>query len=103
MAGARTRRKRVATGPARPRYLANRDLDRMMLMFVALMGEVSALRDRLDTHEDLADAGLPCRTQSVEMHSPAAERAAQREERRLASVRRVFRVLMEELEGGKPP
>jgi hypothetical protein len=93
-------RKRIAKGPARPRYLASRDLDRMMIMFVTLMGEVSALRDRLDTHEALADAGKTQRTDEVEGFAIAEERLSQREQRRLAMARRVFRVLADEL-GGK--
>ena len=93
-------RKRIARGPARPRYLASRDLDRMMIMFVTLMGEVSALRDRLDTHEALADAGRTNRTDEVESFAISDERLTRREQRRLAMARRVFRVLADEL-GGK--
>jgi hypothetical protein len=91
-------RKRIAKGPARPRYLANRDMDRMMIMFVTLMGEVSALRDRLDTHEALADAGKPHRTEEVESFKLSEQREAQREQQRLAMARRVFRVMQEELD-----
>jgi hypothetical protein len=90
-------RKRIARGPARPRYLASRDLDRMMIMFVTLMGEVSALRDRLDTHEALADAGRTSRTDEVEGFKVTDERLSHREQQRLAMARRVFRVLADEL------
>lgn len=95
------RRRRVAAGPRRPRYLVERDLDRMMIMLVTLMGEVSALRDRLDTHEALADAGEAGKTAMVEAYQVEEQRLLRREETRMAMVRRVFRVLMEELEGGK--
>lgn len=95
-----SRRKRIAAGPKRPRYLADRDLDRMMIMFVALMGEMSALRDRLDTHEALAEEGQLCRSDAVERFHSSEARSLQRENMRSASVRRVFRVLMEELENG---
>jgi hypothetical protein len=94
-------RKRIATGPKRPRYLADRDLDRMMIMLVALMGEVSSLRDRLDTHEALGDAGRPLNTGEVEAYKLDESRNLRREEERMAMVRRVFRVLKEELETGK--
>jgi hypothetical protein len=100
-ARATVRRKRVATGPKRPRYLVDRDLDRMMIMLVALMGEVSSLRDRIDTHEALADAGKTNKTDEVEQYAITKERHSRREEIRMAMVRRVFRVLMEELESGK--
>jgi len=95
------RRKRIATGPKRPRYLASRDLDRVMIMLVTLMGEVSALRDRIDTHEALADADKAVTTDEVEHYAITEPRQARREEIRMAMVRRVFRVLMEELETGK--
>jgi hypothetical protein len=93
-------RKRIARGPARPRYLASRDLDRLMIMFVTLMGEVSALRDRLDTHEALADAGKTQKTDEVEGFKISEERLTRRQEQQLAMARRVFRVLADEL-GGK--
>ena len=90
-------RKRIARGPARPRFLASRDLDRMMIMFVTLMGEVSALRDRLDTHEALADAGKTQKTGEVEGYQISEERLSRRQERQLAMARRVFRVMADEL------
>ena len=96
--GKRMPRKRIANGPARPRYLESRDLDRMMIMFVTLMGEISSLRDRLDTHELLADAGRMASTDEVETAQVPEPRLTRREEVRMAMVRRVFRVLMEDLE-----
>ena len=73
----------------------------MMIMMVTMMGEISALRDRLDTHEVLADSGKPNKTTEVEGYAVSEERHALREARRMAMVRRVFRVLMEELDTGK--
>jgi hypothetical protein len=72
-----------------------------MIMLVTLMGEVSALRDRLDSHEALADAGKAGRTAEVEAFQIDEQRHGRRESMRMAMVRRVFRVVMEELEGGK--
>lgn len=69
-----------------------------MIMFVALMSEIAALRDRVDTHEALADAGRPCSGENVETFCPSEERTAQRDKLRADGVRRVFRVLMEEIE-----
>jgi hypothetical protein len=91
-------RKRLAKGPARPRYLESRDLDKMMIMLVALMAEVSALRDRLDSHEALADADQLPKTAAVEGYKLTDDRHARREELRTAMLKRVFRVLSEELE-----
>lgn len=91
-------RKRLAKGPERPRYLESRDLDRMMVMFVALMSEVSALRDRLDTHEALADGDKPAKTEAVESYRLSEGRQSKREQRRAEMLKRVFRALTEELE-----
>ena len=92
------RRKRVAAGPRRPRYLSDRDLDRVVIMLVTLMAEVSALRDRVDTHEALADGGGNSRTADVEGYAVTEARLVRREAMRSSMVRRVFRVLMEEIE-----
>ena len=60
------KRRRYANGPVRPQYLDSPDADRAVMMILALTAEVSALRERLDTHEKLADAGKPAATASVE-------------------------------------
>jgi hypothetical protein len=91
-------RKRVAKGPKRPQYLQNTDLDRLMMMLTALVGEVSVLRDRLDTHEALAEAGSLATQQAVEAYVLTLERQATREAKREAMLKRVYRVLMEEVD-----
>lgn len=91
-------RKRVAKGPKRPQYLANQELDKFMMMFTALMGEVSAIRERLDTHEGLAATGtLPSRA-AVEGYALSLPEQEAREADRDAMMKRVFRILLEELE-----
>ena len=89
-------RQRWAKGQARPRYLQPDDLDKMMIMFVALMSEVSALRDRLDTHEAVADSGGSATTAAIEAYELTAERHLQREANRHAMLTRVFRAITEE-------
>lgn len=89
---------RVARGPKRPDYMGNRDLDRFMMMFTALIGEVSALRDRLDTHELLAAAGRVATPEAIEAFEIPGEDTARRAAAREAMLRRVFRVALEELE-----
>ena len=91
-------RRRVATGPARPQYLASAENDRMMMIVTALAGEVSALRDRLDTHEALAEQRLRPTAAAVEAHVPNPDQEARREAARLAMLRRVYRVVTEELD-----
>ena len=94
----RSPRPRVARGPRRPDYLGDPDLDRVMMMLTALMAEVSAARERVDTVEKLVEAGLPPTAEAIEKYDPTeavlADRAAVRE----AMLRRVYRVMLEELE-----
>lgn len=91
-------RKRWAKGQSRPRYLKPDDIDKMMIMFVALMSEVSALRDRLDTHEAVADLGGAATTAAVEAYELTPERHLAREANRQAMLKRVFRAITEERE-----
>ena len=91
-------RRRVAIGPKRPQYLASSETDRVLMMLTALVAEVSALRDRLTTHEDLAQRGLVATVEAVEAYRPDAERAAAREAERTAMLKRVYRVITEELD-----
>jgi hypothetical protein len=91
-------RKRVAKGPKRPQYLENPELDKFMMMFTALLGEVSALRDRVDTHEALATQGRPLTTEEVEAYKITEERQRSRDSAREAMLNRVFRILLEERE-----
>jgi hypothetical protein len=92
-------RRRVAVGPDRPQYLESRDLDKVMMMLVALMSEVSAMRDRLDTHEGLAEQGKSPTRAAVEGFALDAEIAQSRDQLRDQMMKRVFRVLLEETEG----
>jgi hypothetical protein len=89
-------RRRVAKGQSRPRYLEPEDIDKMMIMFVALMSEVSALRDRLDSHEAVADGQAVATTAAIEAYRPSPERHASREANRQAMLKRVLRAITEE-------
>lgn len=95
---ARVPRRRVAIGPKRPQYLASREIDRVLMVVTALMSEVSALRDRLATHEALADLGIVATGAAVEAYRPDTAAAASREAERTAMMKRVYRVVFEELD-----
>ncbi len=71
-------------------------------MFTSLMGEVSALRDRLDTHEALAEQGVVATSEAIENYVLDADRRALREAGRDAMLNRVLRVLFEERDGDQP-
>jgi hypothetical protein len=92
---ARKPRRRWARGADRPNYLRADDLDRVMIMLVALMSEVSALRDRLDTHEAVTELGGAATTAAIEAYELTAEREAVREANRQAMLRRVLRAITE--------
>ncbi len=78
--------------------MGNPDLDRFMMMFTALMSDVSALRDRLDTHELLAAEGMIATPEAIEAFEPAPADIARRSELRDAFLKRIFRVVFEDLE-----
>jgi hypothetical protein len=91
-------RKRFARGPKRPQYLANAELDKFMMMLNALVIEVSVVRERLDTHEALAAEGKLATESNIEAFNVDADRQKARERRREAMLRRIYRVVLEELE-----
>lgn len=96
-------RKRIAKGPPRPRYLEAGDLDRVVLMMTAMLAEVLALADRVDTHEHLLDRDGALTHVTLEAFRPSDEVELAREARRLATLRRVFRVLRDEFEDYDAP
>ncbi len=91
-------RPRKATGPERSTYFDRGDVDRVMAVLLALVSEVAAIRDRLDTHERLADSGQAPRTEAVEAYAPEPAVDEIREARRDAYIRRLFRVITEDVE-----
>jgi hypothetical protein len=95
MPEATVKRKRYANGPPRPQYLQSPDADRAVMMVLALAAEVSALRDRLDTHERLADAARAPAGASVEAYQPPEPVEAARAAARRAMIDRITRVLLE--------
>jgi hypothetical protein len=92
-------RPRKARGQDRPAYLKPEDIDRVFMTLVSLMVEVSAVRDRLDTHEALAEAGAVATREAVEAYEIDAPRRAVREAARDAMLARVLRVIYEERDG----
>jgi hypothetical protein len=96
-----TRRPRKATGPERPSYLDAGDIDRVMAALLALVSEVAAIRERLDTHERLALSGAAPEPDLVEAYAADPEVEAAREAWRDAYIRRIFRVFTEDLDPGR--
>jgi len=89
------KRRRFANGAPRPKYLTGAEADRAVMMILALAAEVSALRERLDSHERLAAAGRPPAPEFVESYSPTEAVEADRAAARRAMIDRITRVLLE--------
>jgi hypothetical protein len=91
-------RPRKAVGPDRPTYLDAGDIDRVMAVLLALVSEVASIRERLDTHERVSATGVPPAARAVEAFEPDAAVEAEREAWRDGYIRRLFRVITEDVE-----
>jgi len=91
-------RPRKANGPDRQSYFDASDVDRVMGVLLALVSEVAAIRERLDTHERLSSAGAAPSVEAVESYRADDAAEDQREAWRDAYIRRLFRVITEDVE-----
>ncbi len=96
-------RLRHARGPARPQYTDSQGADRAVMMVMALSAEVAALRDRLDTHEQLGARGTLATPAAIEAYEASIEVAREREARNHAMIDRITRVLLEDVTPGRTP
>jgi hypothetical protein len=82
----------------RPVFFKDSQADKLLTMIMTLAGEVSVLRERLDTIERLAETkGLIAR-QEIEAYRPDEQAAGERDRWRAEYIARVLRVVREELE-----
>lgn len=93
-------RPKVAKGK-KPYFFDDPSVDKVLSITMALAGEVSMLRDRIDTHEALAKDKLWPTQKNIEAFEITEEVEVARDERRSAYLERVFRVVLEELERAK--
>ncbi len=100
---ARTPRKRKAVGPERQTYFGTGDVDRVMAILLALVSEVAAIRERLDTHERLGASGALATDDRVDAYQPDDAVDQVREAWRDACIRRLFRAGTEDVEGLRDP
>lgn len=82
----------------RPTFFADPQVDKVLGIVMALAGEVSVLRERLDTVERLAEAKGVFSRQDIETYRPNEQIAEEREQWRKEYIDRVLRVVREELE-----
>ena len=85
-------RQRVAKG-RRPFFLDSPDSDKLLAMIVALVGEVSVVKERLDTHERLAVQGKIATAEEIENCAPDEDVEDERKAWRAAMLDRVFRII----------
>ncbi|MEH1889707.1 MAG: hypothetical protein V7K92_09700 [Nostoc sp.] len=88
---------KIAKGK-RPVYLDNPQIDKLLAVVMALTGEVSVLRERLDTIEQVLEVKGILSATEIEAYEPDAKVTKEREQWRAEYIARVLRVVQEELE-----
>jgi hypothetical protein len=96
-----TERIRSAKGD-RPYFFPDPNLDKVVAMLTALVSEVAVLRERLDSHERLAESETWASLKQIEAYAAPDDVEADRAEWREAYVARVMRILTDELRETKP-
>lgn len=82
----------------RPAYFDEPALDRMLSMLMAVVGEVSVLRERLDTVERLLDARGTISRADIEGYEPDREAAYERGLLTKEYIHRVLRGVQQDME-----
>jgi len=91
--------KRIRTAKGRrPYFHEDPNTDKIVAMLMALIGEVSVIRERLDTHERLAEKDRQASIEAVEKYKANDEVSQERAEWRDAYIGRVLRILTVELD-----
>ncbi len=82
----------------RPSYFADPAIDKTLSITIALAGEVAVMRDRIDTMERLAEAGLAPTRAAVDGFVPDAAVRAERDAWRDGFLDTVLRIVHQERE-----
>lgn len=82
----------------RPVYLNDSQQDKMLGIIMALAGEVSVLRERLDTLERVLETKEILSPLEIEQYQPDEEISKQREQWRTEYISRILRVLEEDIQ-----
>ena len=83
----------------RPFFFDNPDVDKLLAMLMGLAGEVSVMRDRMDTIEHLAAERGLFSAADIEAFEPSAEVMQQRAARRQEMLGEITRIVYSEIEG----
>ena len=90
--------KRKAKGE-RPYFFSDPSIDKLLAMLMGLAGEVSVLRDRLDSVERLAEQNKLFTRSEIENYQPDETALKERAQRRAVMLGEVTRIIQAELEG----
>ncbi len=82
----------------RPKYFNDSAQDRMLSILMALVGEVSVLRERQDTMERLLEAKGTISRANIEAYAPDGDAAYERSVATKAFIARVMRALQQDME-----
>lgn len=87
----------------RPDFLGNTNEERMLSMLMALVAEVSVVRERLDTVERLLEARGTISRADIESYAPDLETGKERNRIVREYLARIMRGLQQELEATANP
>ena len=79
-------------------YLDDRSIDNLMAMIMTLTQEISVLRDRLDTIEQLLAEKKTISLEDIDTFEPSDDLVEQRKERRQLLLKRVLLPIEKDLE-----
>lgn len=82
----------------KPTFFADPQVDKVLAITMALAGEVSVLRERLDTMERLLEAKGQIPRRDLETYRPDDQAVEEREQWRVEYLDRILRVVREEQE-----
>ena len=87
----------------RPDYFDDPAIDRLLSMVLSLVGEVSVVRDRLDTVERLLDAKGTISREDIERYAPDRDAGEERGLATKAYIARIMRGFQQEQEAMQQP
>lgn len=91
--------KRIRTAKGRrPYFFDDPNIDKLLAMIMALTGEVSVIRERLDTHERLAEKKQAPTSKNIEAYKPSEFVDQWRVQWRAEYIARILRIVTDELE-----
>ncbi len=82
----------------RPVYLNDAQQDKMLGIIMALAGEVSVLRERLDTLERVLETKGILSPSDIETYQPDEKTSEEREQWRREYIARILRILEEDID-----